>query len=51
MPRIESRLVFMDHVEERESDLVAAVCGQDPEGIVAKWKCGPYHSDRLTTSR
>jgi ATP-dependent DNA ligase len=50
MPRIESRLVYMDHVVGRGSELFAAVCEQDLEGIVAKWKRGRYHSDGMTTS-
>ena len=35
----------MDHVEGRGSDLFAAVCAKDLEGIVAKWTRGRYHSD------
>jgi bifunctional non-homologous end joining protein LigD len=50
MPRIETRLVYLDHVEGRGSELFAVVCARDLEGVVAKWKRGPYHSDGLTTS-
>ena len=32
LPRIQSRLVFMDHVTGRGSDLFAEVCAQDLEG-------------------
>lgn len=50
MPRIESRLVYMDHVDGRGSELFAAICRRDLEGVVAKWKRGRYHSDGQTTS-
>jgi bifunctional non-homologous end joining protein LigD len=50
MPRINSRLVYMDHVVGRGVDLFAAVCARDLEGIVAKWKHGRYHSDGGVTS-
>jgi CheY-like chemotaxis protein len=50
MRRIESRLVYMDHITGRRSSLLAAVCAHDLEGIVAKWKRGGYHRDGLTTS-
>ena len=42
MPRIDSRLVYLDHVVGRGVDLFAAVCARDLEGIVAKWKHGRY---------
>jgi ATP-dependent DNA ligase len=48
--RMESRLVYMDHIVGRGTDLFAAVCARDLEGIVAKWKRGRYHSDGQTTS-
>jgi bifunctional non-homologous end joining protein LigD len=50
MPRMASRLVYMDHVEARGASLFNAVCAQDLEGVVAKWKRGRYHSDGFTTS-
>ena len=50
MPRMESRLVYMDHVVGRGSELFAAVCASDLEGIVANWKHGRYLSDGCTTS-
>jgi bifunctional non-homologous end joining protein LigD len=49
MPRMESRLVYLDHVVGRGSGLFAAVCEHDLEGMVAKWKRGRYHSDGFTT--
>jgi ATP-dependent DNA ligase len=42
MPRIDSRLVYLDHVVWRGEELFAAVCANDLEGIVAKWKHGRY---------
>lgn len=50
MPRIESGLVYLDHVVRRGSELFTAVCQHDLEGIVAEWKRGRYHSDGMTTS-
>jgi ATP-dependent DNA ligase len=50
MPRIESRLVYLDHVVGRGVELFAAVCARDLEGIVAKWKHGRYHTDGGLTS-
>jgi ATP-dependent DNA ligase len=50
MPRIDSRLVYMDHVVGRGVDLFAAVCASDLEGVVAKWKHGRYYSDGGLTS-
>jgi bifunctional non-homologous end joining protein LigD len=50
MPRIESRLVYLDHVVGRGTELFAAACARDLEGVVAKWKRGLYHTDGLTTS-
>jgi bifunctional non-homologous end joining protein LigD len=50
MPRVESRLVYLDHVAGRGSALFAAVCARDLEGIVAKWKRGQYQTDGFTTS-
>jgi hypothetical protein len=50
MPRIDSRLVYVDHVVGCGSKLFAAICASDLEGIVAKWKYGRYHSDGCTTS-
>jgi ATP-dependent DNA ligase len=50
MPRVESRVVYLPHVERRGIDLFAAVCERDLEGIVAKWKRGPYLSDGVVTN-
>jgi len=50
MPRVDSRLVYMDHVARCGADLFEAVCASDLEGIVAKWKRGRYDSDGGVTS-
>jgi bifunctional non-homologous end joining protein LigD len=50
MPRIESRVRYVDHVTGRGRDLFRLVCERDAEGIVAKWAQGRYHSDDATTS-
>ena len=50
LPRVETRLLCLDHVNGRGIDLFRVVCRDDLEGIVAKWKQGPYHTDGVTTS-
>jgi bifunctional non-homologous end joining protein LigD len=50
MPRIDSRLLYHDHIDGRGLALFDAVRGKDLEGIVAKWKHGRYHTDGQTTS-
>jgi len=50
MPRMESRLLYHDHVDARGVALFDAVRGHDLEGVVAKWKRGRYHTDGQTTS-
>ena len=50
MPRIESRVRYLDHVVARGHDLFRLVCERDVEGIVAKWARGRYHTDEATTS-
>ena len=50
MPRIDTRLRYVDHVRGRERALFAAACTADTEGIVAKWSRGRYHADGATTS-
>jgi ATP-dependent DNA ligase len=37
MPSIETRLLYLDHVERRGCDLFRVACERDLEGIVAKW--------------
>ena len=50
VPRVETRFLYLDHVEKRSVELFQAVCRADLEGVVAKWKHGPYHTDGVTTS-
>jgi hypothetical protein len=45
MPRVESRLLYLDSIAERGRDLYRAACDKDLEGIVAKWTGGRYLSD------
>ena len=50
MPRIESRLRFIEHIEGRGVDLFRVACERDLEGIVGKWARGSYLSDGRSTS-
>jgi bifunctional non-homologous end joining protein LigD len=50
MPRIDSRLLYVDHLKARGCDLFRAACDRDLEGIVAKWSRGPYQRDGVSTS-
>jgi bifunctional non-homologous end joining protein LigD len=50
MPRVESRLRLMEHIEARGVDLFRAACERDLEGIVGKWKSGRYSTDGRSTS-
>jgi bifunctional non-homologous end joining protein LigD len=50
MPKVESRLLYVDHIAERGRDLFRAACDRDIEGIVAKWAHGTYQTDSRRTS-
>jgi hypothetical protein len=50
MPRVESRLRYVDHVRGRGTDLYREACTRDLEGIVAKWVRGRYETDSVSTS-
>jgi bifunctional non-homologous end joining protein LigD len=50
MPRVESRLLYLDAVKARGTDLYRAACERDLEGIVAKWARGVYQADGRGTS-
>jgi ATP-dependent DNA ligase len=50
MPKIESRLLHVDHVRERGVELFEAARERDLEGIIGKGTRGRYHSDGLKTS-
>ena len=49
-PRVPSRLLYVDHLQARGTDLFHAACAFDLEGIVAKWSRGPYQRDGNQTS-
>ena len=49
MPRSDSRLLYVSHIERHGVDLFREVCRQDLEGIVAKWKYGAYASGYETS--
>jgi bifunctional non-homologous end joining protein LigD len=50
MPRIDSRLLYVDDVRRRGTELFRAACARDLEGIVAKWRDGRYEMDGVSTS-
>ena len=50
MPRIDSRLVYLDYIATHGVALFERVCQNDLQGIVAKWKHGRYESDGVSTS-
>ena len=50
MPTIETRLLYLDHIERRGCDLLLDACGRDLEGILAKWAEGTYRTDGRATS-
>jgi bifunctional non-homologous end joining protein LigD len=50
MPRIESRLLYVDHVREQGLQLFREACARDLEGIVGKWARGRYERDGVSTS-
>lgn len=50
MPKVESRVLDLDHIAERGRDLYRAACEHDLEGTVGKWVHGTYHSDGRATS-
>ena len=45
MPKVESRVLFLDSIAERGCDLFRVACERDLEGIVGKWAHGTYQSD------
>jgi bifunctional non-homologous end joining protein LigD len=49
MPRVQSRVRYVDYVEGRGVDLFRAACEHDIEGIVAKWAGGTYQSGAKTS--
>jgi bifunctional non-homologous end joining protein LigD len=45
VPRSRSRLLYVDAIAERGTDLFRLGCRRDLEGIVAKWAHGTYQCD------
>jgi bifunctional non-homologous end joining protein LigD len=50
MPKVESRVRYVEHIEALGSEIFRLACEQDLEGIVGKWKFGTYRSDGRKTS-
>ena len=50
MPTIETRLLYLDDLEQRGCDLFRVACERDLEGIVGKWASGTYQTDGRRTS-
>jgi bifunctional non-homologous end joining protein LigD len=50
MPKIESRVRYVDHIVGGGKKFFELACIEDLEGIVAKWKFGTYRSDGAQTS-
>jgi len=50
MPKIECRVLYLDHLAERGCDFFRVACDQDLEGIVGKWTRGTYQIDGRSTS-
>jgi bifunctional non-homologous end joining protein LigD len=50
MPKIERRLLYLDHIAECGRDLYRAACAREVEGIVGKWADGTYQADGRGTS-
>ncbi len=50
MPTVDSRLLYVDHLERRGRALFRAACTRDLEGIIGKWRHGQYETDGVSTS-
>jgi bifunctional non-homologous end joining protein LigD len=50
MPRVTSRLLYVDHLQSRGVELFREACRRDCEGIVGKWARGRYERDGVSTS-
>jgi bifunctional non-homologous end joining protein LigD len=50
IPRSDSRLLYVDAISERGTDLFRLACRRDLEGVVAKWAHGTYQCDGRGTS-
>jgi ATP-dependent DNA ligase len=50
MPKVQSRVRYVDHIAGSGREFLRFVCEHDLEGIVGKWKCGTYSSHPQRTS-
>ena len=49
MPRVESRVRYVDYIHERGTEFFELACREDLEGIVAKWVRGTYQQGESTS--
>jgi bifunctional non-homologous end joining protein LigD len=45
MPKVESRVRYVGHIEGKGSEFFRLACEHDLEGVVGKWKFGTYRAD------
>jgi len=50
MPKVESRVRYVGHIESKGKKFFKLACAKDLEGIVGKWKFGTYRTDGRQTS-
>jgi bifunctional non-homologous end joining protein LigD len=50
MPRVDSRLMYVDDFSRRGTALFTAACNRDLEGVVGKWADGCYETNGVSTS-
>jgi len=50
MPKVQRRVLYLDHILKRGRDLFQLACERDLEGIVGKFAHGTYQIERQRTS-
>jgi hypothetical protein len=50
MPKVESKMRYVDHIEGSGTEFFRLACEHDLERIVGKWKFGSYCADGAQTS-
>ena len=45
MPKVESRLRYVEHIEAKGRQFYRLACERDLEGVFAKWRFGTYSTD------
>jgi ATP-dependent DNA ligase len=50
MPKVESRVRYVDHIVGNGRKFFELACAEDLEGVVGKWKFGTYRTDGAQTS-